>query len=195
VGDPVLLVTGSREWPTTLAGRDAVRRALITACYRITDSPRGAVRVRHGCARGLDTLVDQVALQLGLPRHKMPAKWRDPCPPTCPANHRLSSKGFGGTYCPDAGHRRNDDMIATRPIPREVLSFPINPWPSGGTWRCTAAALLADLPVYLVGPDGSMSRLEASPDALAALAIPGEYRTLRLVASGDGTRLLEKIPA
>ncbi|MGW4825033.1 hypothetical protein ACWEP4_40525 [Streptomyces sp. NPDC004227] len=142
----VIAVTGSREHPNPEIAAYAV------ADYVLNEAP-GPVIVRHGACPG-EQSVDQTVAQwidecgelLGVTQDPMPADW-DNCTPDCPADpgHRRRKKpgdtahpGQLPDYCPDAGPRRNADMVAKQPQPAMVIAAPHGP--SYGTRNCMRLA-------------------------------------------------------
>lgn len=109
---------------------------------------RGPFTAVHGaCRKGADEIVSkwaQAHAHLGVREEKHPADWSGPCDASCEPGHRRT-RDDGSTYCPDAGTRRNNTMVATRPD--ECHAFPgIR---SSGTWQCVRAAEKAGIPVDL----------------------------------------------
>lgn len=84
---PIVLFTGSRNWPHYLQVVDVARhlQALL-----------GPYTVMHGAARGLDTFAGIAARALDLPERAIPANWS------------LYGKAAGGI--------RNADMLKRRPV-------------------------------------------------------------------------------
>jgi hypothetical protein len=131
-----LLVTGSREW------RDEGRvRATLRACLDKWGCPAAAAVVVHGAARGLDSIADGVAKQLGMRVEPYPVPrwaWR---------------KEYAGLR---AGHERNALMV--RLGADGCAAFPLGL--SAGTRGCMVICEDAQprIPVWLRGdppiPDG-----------------------------------------
>lgn len=97
--------------------RDTIRQALFNA------EPIGTVI--HGGARGADRIADELAAELGYSVEIYPADW--------------------DRYGKAAGHRRNAEMVATKPD--VVLAFPIGLSP--GTRGCIELARRAGIPVRI----------------------------------------------
>jgi len=127
-------VTGSRNW----TDRALLERRLLTAV------PPGTHTLVHGGARGVDLIAASLAIDLGWAEEIFPADWQH-CDPTCPPDH-LEYTRRGTTYCPSAGHRRNQAMVDSRPD--LVLAFPLPG--SRGTWDAVCRARKAGIDVEVV---------------------------------------------
>lgn len=90
----VILVTGSRTW----TNYDFVKETL-SGYGKFNEQ----ITVRHGAARGLDTLARDAALELGFDHDPMPADW--------------TRNGRG------AGYIRNAEMLKKEPLPGVCLAF------------------------------------------------------------------------
>lgn len=111
-----ILVTGSRKWRTP----ETVWQSLEEAWHDATQVyPGHPLVIVHGDQPGCpdyEAKVWAVSLsRLGEPirEEPHPADWGGDCPPTCPTEdpeHRKPRVG-GGTYCPKAGLRRNQNMV------------------------------------------------------------------------------------
>lgn len=145
----VIVVTGSRKWQHL----GVVNRALLDAAYAC--SPLGATPrthpfrdmiLHHGDAVGLDKLAGKQAATFGMRVRKHPADWENCNGDNCTPGHRRV-RSNGQTYCPTAGHLRNQEMIDLRPT--IVLAFPIGgAQGSRGTFDCAGRAQRADIPVF-----------------------------------------------
>ncbi|WP_030506404.1 DUF2493 domain-containing protein [Microbispora rosea] len=101
-----VLITGSRSWKDL----DVVRDALVQARYQAN----GPMVVVHGaCPTGADAIADwwcRRFTHLGITRERHPADWDTCAGPKCTPTHRLKRRD-GSTYCPTAGHLRNQLMV------------------------------------------------------------------------------------
>jgi len=134
-----VLVTGSRDWryPAT------IRRALESAYVQghAQDGRPPWMTVVHGGARGVDSTAAAYARDRGWNVEVHHADWEEPCDKSCPPDHRRP--GRAGDYCPNAGHRRNQQMVDG--FAHLVLVFCRNH--SGGTEDCLKRARKAGLNV------------------------------------------------
>lgn len=109
----VILVTGSREWPTNDTGISLIRIALVDVMkrrYYPEKIPRSKIRVIHGAARGADTIAanicDSLAIWHSGDKYHVPkSEW-----------NRLGKK---------AGVLRNQQMLDENPEIEIVLAFRI----------------------------------------------------------------------
>lgn len=101
----IIQVTGSRE----VKPKD---RPILEAGLRhvVGDDP-GPHTLRHGDAPGADRLFAAIAHSWGWTVLSRPADWDGPCRDICEPGHRRQKKHGQGTYCPDAGHNRNQGMV------------------------------------------------------------------------------------
>lgn len=106
-----LIVSGSR-WATDAHAPHIEDRLAFAAGLHRSD----AGRLVHGGARGVDTIAAGIARRWGWEPIVVPADWQTcdaDLPPElggCPGRPHLRVKA-GRTYCPLAGHRRNQRMI------------------------------------------------------------------------------------
>jgi hypothetical protein len=123
MGD-VVLVTGGRDYRRA----DVINRALshFTQVYLRIGRPLSNLRLRHGGARGVDTLCGQWALSKGLIVQTFKPDW--------------------DRYGRSAGIRRNTEMLLTEPVPFYLISFP----GGRGTKHMTESAEDLGLPVWRV---------------------------------------------
>jgi hypothetical protein len=150
----VVLVTASRTWRSS---RDMgvgpafgyiVERFAPHLLTQGDHGPRmdwGQVLVRHGAARGGDRHLARCATAWGMQVKSHPVTTRDwaTCTPGCRPGHRRRRQD-GQEYCPDAGGRRNQDMVD---LGADVcLGFPWGPSRSG-TRDCMTRATQAGIPV------------------------------------------------
>lgn len=132
-----ILVTGSRKWTDwKLLG------SVLEATYAGLEGPKP--RLVHGGAQGADKLAGWWARAHGVRCEVHPAQWDAPCTPQCPPDHR-KERWTSGTYCPLAGHRRNQLMVDLKPL--LVLAFQVDG--STGTKDCVDRAKAAGIPVTL----------------------------------------------
>ncbi|MGP3914357.1 DUF2493 domain-containing protein [Nonomuraea sp. 10N515B] len=132
-----ILITGSRTWDDEQAIRDAI--AFIVSQH----GPENVTIVHGACPRGADAIADRIATAwTGLTAEQHPADWAT-CTPACPPRpHRRTARG-GYTYCPLAGHHRNQRMVD---LGADLcLAFIRNSSP--GATDCTHRARAADIPV------------------------------------------------
>lgn len=129
-----ILVTGSRDWDDQLAVNSAI--------HEVTGGNVGDLVIVHGhCPTGADYFADMLAWRLGVQPERHPADWSGACREECPPDHRRYRNGR--TYCPKAGHYRNQDMVNLGAD--VVLAFQRNG--SRGTQDCIDRALAAGLKV------------------------------------------------
>lgn len=133
-------MTGSREFTDKLLVVDVL---LPYARYY-----RHEAVVVHGMAdRGLDPLANEVAIFLGMRVEPHPADWNS-CAADCPPAHRKTRRAFGRTwtYCPTAGHRRNQEMVDAE---ADVChAFYREGAGNRGTTDCVRRAETANIPVF-----------------------------------------------
>jgi hypothetical protein len=101
-----ILITGSRSWPDPQLLADT----LMDAWHDATQNGHPGIVIVHGGADGADTLARDWAEGHGLEHEQHDADWAGPCPGTCPHGHRKRRRD-GTSYCPLAGHRRNQHMV------------------------------------------------------------------------------------
>jgi len=109
-----LLVTGSRDWTDRQRVFDVLNRLRPTV-------------IIEGGARGLDTIVSQLAKSWGIPIITFPADWR--------------------TYGKAAGSIRNQQML-DEGKPDYVVAFPLPQ--SKGTWDMVRRARKAGLAIEII---------------------------------------------
>lgn len=143
-----ILVTGSRRW-----NHPAKLEEEILAAVR--DAGASGVRVIVGDAVGGDTIAARFADLQGWPVEVYAAKWRE-CGPDCPPpdDHLRHSLKYGGEYCPEAGLRRNREMVAAgadlclafmRPCNRaDHADRPVHP--THGSAHCAGLAETSGIP-------------------------------------------------
>jgi YspA, cpYpsA-related SLOG family len=142
-----LLVTGSRAH----RGEQLIRSALIAVghCFG-----RDTVLV-HGAAAGADSIAAGIWSRWGLAVEPHPADWAR-CGPDCPPGHQRRNVR-GHSYCPAAGHRRNDQMIGSGAD--LCLAFPVGP--AAGTGHCVRQAGIAGIPCLTVTAGTPLTELSA----------------------------------
>jgi hypothetical protein len=101
----MIQVTGSRE----VTSKD--RPHLEAGLREVVGGDPGPHTLRHGAAPGADCLFATIARGWGWTVLDRPADWDGPCRDTCRTGHRRPKKHGAGTYCPVAGHDRNQDMV------------------------------------------------------------------------------------
>lgn len=151
----VILLAGARQ----LTEPGIVAGTIADIALNIADGP---FTVRHGACPG-ENSADQAASDwikdcgtwLGVTEDPMPADW-DNCGPDCPTvpTHRRMKKpgdvahpGLLPDYCPNAGPRRNADMVAKLPKPDWMVAFPEPGQPNYGTRNCLRLAEQAGIPI------------------------------------------------
>lgn len=118
----------------------------------------GTIRVSQGAAypplragrreeRSADYLAHLWCLDRGVEEKEYPANWAL-CTPTCPDKPHRKSRNDGSTYCPLAGHARNQDMVNAGA--RLLVAFPLPG--SRGTWDCVRRAKAAGIEVRVIRP-------------------------------------------
>lgn len=140
-----LLVSGSRNHTDT----ELIRAVLVCAGRRLG---RDTVLV-HGAAPGVDSIAAGIWEAWGLPVEAHPADWTR-CVPGCPPLHRKVRRD-GDTWCPTAGHRRNQAMVdAGADL---MLALPLGP--SAGTRDCARRARTAGIPTVLITSAGDLDQV------------------------------------
>jgi hypothetical protein len=140
----LIIVSGTRH-ATTAEHRPEVE-ARLAQCHS-----GGEVTLVHGDASGVDRLAAFIANGWAWNVVAVPAQWQT-CAAYiprelggCPAGPHLRSKG-GRTWCPYAGHRRNQQMLNDYPEADFVLAFPaIGSAGKSGTWDLVHRAADAGL--------------------------------------------------
>lgn len=161
-GPVIIQVTGSRRWSDHAAVRTALYDA-IEVCTPVGASPRDCpasdMLLRHGGAKGLDTIAGREAAAIGMRVRKYPADWTAPCDETCTHGARIE-RYDRTTYCPASGLRRNQAMIDLQPPASVVLAFLIGGAEgSRGSFDCAIRAQRAGLPVYWYEPPSRITSI------------------------------------
>ena len=130
-----VIVTGSRHLVSE-------NRHLVWDRLDVAYHQHGPLTVVHGhCETGADRFADQwvtdrAAYGWDVQAERHPADWAGPCQPGfCPPRPHRKRRGRS-TYCPLAGHRRNQDMVDLGAA--ELLAFPQNGAANKGTTDCRA---------------------------------------------------------
>lgn len=146
----VVLLTASRSWTNP--------RPIREHLTRIRDEhPDEQLVLRHGGARGGDTLGHWAGLKLGFKPDVHRVNWYVPCDPLrCKPNHRKRDK-VGRLYCPAAGNHRNQHMVDLEPRPAEGIAFIKDSSP--GASHCVRAMRAAGIPVRGPGIANGQQRL------------------------------------
>lgn len=116
----IVLIGGSRH--ATTAHVELIAAALAPSI--------GPAVLRHGGAPGVDTLAAGIVQPWGWTVEAFPAAWEvcdETLPPElggCPDWPHRQRRRTGSTYCPYAGHRRNQQMVDAYPHATEVQVFP-----------------------------------------------------------------------
>lgn len=154
-----ILVTASRAWPLDQAARiargldAAYDRVLEARSLRSWDDP-AVILVSGACPDGGDPIAEGYAEYLGWTVERHPALW-DECGPNCPPKpHRIRRRpgdtahpGVAETYCPKAGPRRNNLMVALGAD--QAVAFPLGKrW--SGTRDCGTKAQRAGIPTVWI---------------------------------------------
>jgi hypothetical protein len=103
-------LTGSRLWPDV----PLLETTLYLVWHDALQLGYTGIELMHGCAEGADTHGDTWARRNGIPVRERPADWEAPCASDCKPGHRRPRRD-GATFCPQAGHRRNQQMVDERP--------------------------------------------------------------------------------
>jgi hypothetical protein len=133
-----ILVTGSREWSSTLQMRRIIGATL--------DEFGSDAVIVHGNAHGADRLAALVAGWYGAASEKHEPDWTGPCRAEC--SHGPRPKRYGREYCPAAGDYRNQLIVD---LGADIcLAFLVHPSvsPCKGTRDAMARARRAGIPVW-----------------------------------------------
>ncbi|GAA3591171.1 SLOG family protein [Streptomyces osmaniensis] len=146
-------LTGSRAWPDI----PLLETTLYLVWHDALQVGYDGMELMHGCADGADTYGDRWAKRNGIFVRERAADWEGPCAPDCKPGHRRTRRD-DTTFCPQAGHRRNQDMVDEHPLlfvaaPTQC-TLPkcrtARPHDSHGTADCIRRAEAAGIPVWCV---------------------------------------------
>lgn len=148
-----VLGLGSRDWTDTATIDDA----LLDTWHDALQNGYDGIEVIEGGAEGADEHIGNWAKRhagQSVTHRTMNADWDAPCPPQCPPGHRRTRRN-GTTFCPFAGHRRNQDMVDKRPLVALAFIAPCagprcrkpKPHDSHGATDCIRRAEKAGIPV------------------------------------------------
>lgn len=146
-----LLITGSRMW----CYPQAIRRVIEAVLGHAFHVGRLPLTVVHGRAKGADFIASNVVRrmhELGMPIYEdpYPADWTGTCASGCPPGHRrTNARSRPQSYCPTAGHRRNQHMVDTLD-PAVDLAAAFQRDGSTGTEDCLQRIRSARIPHLLV---------------------------------------------
>lgn len=134
----VVLLTASQAWTNP--------RPIREHLTRIRDEhPSEPLVLRHGGAKGGDTIGHWIGVKLGFKPNVHRPYWLGPCDPlVCPPAHRKRDR-LDRLFCPMAGIRRNQRMVDLDPRPDEGIAFIKNGSP--GASHCVRAMRAAGIPV------------------------------------------------
>ncbi len=139
-------LTGSRDYPH----RGRLEDTLLDVWHDALQDGYTGIELMHGCADGYDTHGGNWAHRNGILVRERPADWEGPCGRECRPGHRRRNRR-GIEFCPQAGHRRNQQMVDEQP----VLFV-------AGVMRCTAAKCARKAPHNTHGATDCMRRAEAA---------------------------------
>lgn len=137
----LVLGLGSRAW----TDRTLINATCLDTWHDATQLGYDAIEVMEGTAGGADTMFGDWAKAHrthGVAHKPMAADWEAPCPPECKPGHRRTRRN-GTTYCPTAGHRRNQHMVDQQPL----LAIAAQVGNSTGTADCLRRLKTAGIPV------------------------------------------------
>lgn len=104
---PRLLITISRTWTDAFTAAEWLGRAWrALGCDLRTVLVSGNAGDPDKCDQLLEKIWEGHRMQVE--RH--PANWTGPCGEECTPGHRRQNR-YGGSYCPAAGNRRNQEMV------------------------------------------------------------------------------------
>lgn len=136
-----ILLTGSRTWPDV----PLLEATLLGVWHDAIQDAYDGILLTHGdCPDGADAMGDAWAIRHGVPRDPHAADWEGPCASDCRPGHRRPRRGT--TYCPMAGHRRNQHMVDLHP----KLVVAAHHAGSRGTADCIRRAKQASIPVLVL---------------------------------------------
>jgi hypothetical protein len=148
----LVLVAGSRSY------RDApaIHDVLLDTWHDATQDGWPGIEVMEGEADGPDSIAGgwaEAHVEHGVGHLPVAADWNGPCTDACQPGHRRGRHGT--TYCPTAGHRRNQGMVDREPLITLAFIAPCTsphcrrpkPHDSHGVTHCIKAARAAGIPV------------------------------------------------
>jgi hypothetical protein len=149
----LIALTGPRAWTNILLLEDA----LLGVWHDALQDGYTGIELMHGCAEGYDSLGGQWAHRNGILVRERSADWEGPCGPNCKSGHRRRNRR-GIEFCPQAGHRRNQQMVDEQPVlfvagvmrctaPKCARKAPHN---THGATDCIRRADAADIPVHTI---------------------------------------------
>lgn len=103
-------LTGSRAWPDI----PLLETTLFLVWHDALEIGYTGIELMQGCAEGADTIGRDWAVHNGILVRDRAADWEAPCAPDCRPGHRRPRRGT--TFCPLAGHRRNQQLVDERPV-------------------------------------------------------------------------------
>ncbi|MFK0288277.1 SLOG family protein [Streptomyces sp. NPDC090499] len=142
-------LTGSRLWTDVRL----LEGTLLLVWHDALQIGHTGIELMHGCADGADTIGDNWAVTNGIPRRRRPADWDGPCGTECQPGHRRRNRR-GTEFCPQAGHRRNQQMVDEKPLLFVAAAMPCTapkcaakpPHASHGVTDCRRRAEAAGIP-------------------------------------------------
>ncbi|MEU5043239.1 SLOG family protein [Streptomyces griseorubiginosus] len=148
-------LTGSRFYPH----RGRLEDTLLDVWHDALQVGYTGIELMQGCAEGADTIGRDWAVHNGILVRDRAADWEGPCAPDCRPGHRRTRRG-GATFCPQAGHRRNQGMVDEQPVlfvaAPAYCTLPrcrsARPHYSHGTADCIRRAEAAGIPVHKITP-------------------------------------------
>lgn len=131
-----ILVTGSRKWIDRHLVEHVLKKWLRDRYHSRPEGPDKPT-LRHGAAKGLDTMAAELWSGWGLPLDTMRAEWTE-CSELCDGTGKCRITVPAGEYCVNAGRARNCEMVDKQPYPEMCFAF-IKDY-SGGALHCAEYA-------------------------------------------------------
>lgn len=158
----IVVGTGSRHAQRARKEHTTVIWVALLGIHREhVDAKREDMLLIHGNCKGVDDIMAAYATHLGWGVQSMPAQWQDPCRVACTHGDRKLWISGGGTYCPQAGTYRNQEMINRAVRVRDArhqneveahdiicLAFPLAGAANKGTGDCCLRARTSGIPVH-----------------------------------------------
>lgn len=146
-------LTGSRAWADPVLLEDT----LLEVWHDALQNGYTGIQLMHGCADGVDAIGGQWADRNGILVRERPADWEGPCGSDCRPGHRRPRRD-GTTFCPQAGHRRNQQMVDEHPALFVAAATDCTlpkcrtprPHHTHGTADCARRARAAGIPVHTI---------------------------------------------